>query len=200
MWFANIFSWKIIYSDSLLKKAKEKYNISWRFPLNIILITLSNVGFPRIGVWGLWLIAEVLFRKPVWVWSRIKGKRPHETLVPGTAKPWPDSGWMGGTWRPLEHNQYHRGVPSPPWCQGAGLLFFQIGLWLWATQVGLTDQEKQPPSTEGNSQERVVPMSLWQEPTQQGRGSGQSTKEHSFTQTLDKSSASPARASLQFSS
>ena len=59
---------------SLLKKAKEKYNISWRFLLNIIFITLSHVGFPRIGVWGLWLIAEVLFRKPVWVWSKIKGK------------------------------------------------------------------------------------------------------------------------------
>ena len=43
-----------------------------------------------------------------------KGEVPHETVVPGTAKPWPDSGWMGGTWRPLEHNQYHRGVPSPP--------------------------------------------------------------------------------------
>lgn len=94
------------------------------------------------------LLQKQLFRKPVWAWSRIKGNGPCETVVPGTAKPWPDSGRMGGTWRPLEHYQYHRGVPSPPWCQRAGVLIFQISLWLWRLQVGLTDQEKQQtPST-----------------------------------------------------
>ena len=196
MWFANIFSWKIIYSDSLLQKAKERYNISWQFLLNIIFITLSHVRIPRIRVWGLWLIVEVLFRKSVRVWSRIKGKQPHETVVPAKAKPWPDSGWMGGTWRPLEHSQYHRGVSSPPWCQGTGLLFFQISLWLWATQVGLTDQEKQPHQLKAALRKIVALVSLWQEPTKQGRGSGQSTRERSFAQTLGKSSAFPARASL----
>lgn len=33
------------------------------------------------------------------------------------------------------------------------ILFFDISLWLWLPKVGITDQEKQPPPHEGNSQE-----------------------------------------------
>lgn len=33
------------------------------------------------------------------------------------------------------------------------ILFFHISLWLWLPKVDITDQEKQPPSHEGNSEE-----------------------------------------------
>ena len=177
MWFANIFSWKLISPDSLLKKAKEKYNISWRFLLNIIFIPLSHVGFPRIRVWALWLIAEVLFRKPIWVWSRIKGKWPCETVVPGTAKPWPDSGrWVGhgDLWSTISTTEV-----SLPLLDAKGLaswfsrFVFGSGLPRWVSLI----RRSRPHQLKATLGKEWHPW-VWQEPTQQGRGSGQSGHSH----------------------